>query len=115
MEFTALMERVSRGIEIAGAVAIVGGLVWSLVAAAFTWREQDGPAAYVKARSTMGRGILLGLEILVAGDIIRTVAVEPTLQNVLVLALIVLIRTFLSFSLEIEIEGTVPWRRARRH
>ncbi|MFM8893879.1 MAG: DUF1622 domain-containing protein, partial [Actinomycetales bacterium] len=54
----------------------------------------------------------LGLEILVAGDLIRTVAVAPTLDNVLVLGLIVLIRTFLSFSLEIEIEGVPPWRRA---
>ena len=55
--------------------------------------------------------ILLGLEILVAGDLIRTVAVAPTLDNVIVLGLIVLIRTFLSFSLEIEIEGVPPWRR----
>ena len=57
------------------------------------------------------RSILLSLEILVAADLIRTVAVQPTLQNVLVLGLIILIRTFLSFSLEIEIEGVAPWRR----
>ncbi len=64
-------------------------------------------------RSYFGRSILLGLEILVAADLIRTVAVEPTLNNVLGLGLIVLIRTFLSFSLEIEIDGIVPWRRWR--
>jgi uncharacterized membrane protein len=63
-------------------------------------------------RQTFGGVILLGLEILVAGDLIRTVAVEPTLENVVVLGLIVLIRTFLSFSLEIEINGVPPWRRA---
>ena len=63
-------------------------------------------------RQAFGGVILLGLEILVAGDLIRTVAVEPTLENVVVLGLIVLIRTFLSFSLEIEINGVPPWRRA---
>ena len=59
-----------------------------------------------------GRSILLGLEFLVAADIIRTVALQPSLQNVAVLGLIVLIRTFLSFSLEVEIDGRWPWRRA---
>ena len=61
---------------------------------------------------SLGRSILLGLEFLVAADIIRTVAVQPSLQNVAVLGLIVLIRTFLSFSLEVEIDGRWPWRRA---
>jgi uncharacterized membrane protein len=64
-----------------------------------------------RARTAPGHRILLGLEFLVAADIIRTVAVEPSLENVLVLGLIVLIRTFLSFSLEVEIDGTLPWRR----
>jgi hypothetical protein len=59
-----------------------------------------------------GRSILLGLEFLVAADIIRTVAVQPSLENVTVLGLIVLIRTFLSFSLEVEIDGRWPWRRS---
>jgi uncharacterized membrane protein len=63
-------------------------------------------------RTVFGRSILLGLEFLVAADIIRTVAVEPSLENVAVLGLIVLIRTLLSFSLEVEIDGTWPWRRA---
>ena len=63
-------------------------------------------------RQFFGGVLLLGLEVLVAGDLIRTVAVAPTLDNVLVLGIIVLIRTFLSFSLEIEIEGVPPWRKA---
>lgn len=72
----------------------------------------DREAAFHALRSNLGRAILLGLELLVAADIINTVAVEPTVQSVLVLAGIVIIRTFLSFSLEIEIEGKLPWRRA---
>jgi len=65
-------------------------------------------------RSNLGRAILLGLEFLVAADIINTVAIEPTLDSVLVLGGIVIIRTFLSFSLEVEIEGRWPWQRAKQ-
>jgi uncharacterized membrane protein len=68
--------------------------------------------AYRRYRADLGRGILLGLELLVAADIIGTVAVTPTLQSLAVLGLIVLIRTFLSFSLEVEIEGRWPWQAA---
>ena len=63
-------------------------------------------------RNSFGNVILLGLEILVAADLVRTVAVAPTVENVVILGVIVLIRTLLSFSLEIEIEGVAPWRRA---
>ena len=66
---------------------------------------------YRTYRQNLGRASLLGLEFLIAGDIIRTVVVAPTLQNVLVLGLIVLIRTFLSLSLQLEIEGKLPWFR----
>jgi uncharacterized membrane protein len=66
---------------------------------------------YSSYRQDIGRAILLGLEFLIAGDIIRTVVVAPTIQNVVVLGLIVLIRTFLSLSLQLEIEGRLPWRR----
>ena len=69
-------------------------------------------SAYLVLRQAFGGTLLLGLEVLVAADLIRTVAVAPTLQNVYVLGLIVVIRTFLSFSLETEIEGVWPWRRA---
>jgi uncharacterized membrane protein len=71
---------------------------------------QENP--YRLFRQNMGRAILLGLEFLVAGDIIRTVVVAPTYDNVVVLGLIVLIRTFLSFSLQLEVEGHLPWKRA---
>src|SRR5437588_12926430 len=69
---------------------------------------------YSLYRQDVGRAILLGLEFLIAGDIIRTVVVAPTLQNVVVLGLIVLIRTFLSLSLQLEIEGKLPWQREAR-
>lgn len=69
--------------------------------------------AYRELRQSVGRGILLGLELLVAGDIIRTVAIEPTFNSVAVLAVIVLVRTFLSFSLEVELTGRWPWGRDR--
>ena len=72
----------------------------------------DGTGNYYSLyRQDVGRAILLGLEFLIAGDIIRTVVVAPTLQNVIVLGMIVLIRTFLSLSLQLEIEGKLPWRR----
>jgi uncharacterized membrane protein len=65
-------------------------------------------------RNRLGRAIILGLELLVAADILRTISTEPTLQQVLVLGVVVLIRTFLSFSLEIELEGRWPWQGGRR-
>ncbi|MFM7145638.1 MAG: DUF1622 domain-containing protein [Actinomycetales bacterium] len=108
-----LMLTVAQGFELVAAAVLVIGLPFSAVVAvrAFT-RARSGQAAYRAMRQAFGGVLLLGLEILVAGDLIRTVAVAPTLDNVLVLGLIVLIRTFLSFSLEIEIEGVPPWRRA---
>src|SRR5687768_10485456 len=73
-------------------------------------RRGDTNAEYHLFRQRLGRAILLGLEILVAGDILRTVALEPTMESVTVLGLIVLIRTFLSFTLQLEIEGRWPWQ-----
>jgi len=66
---------------------------------------------YKMYRRTFGRSILMGLEFLVAGDIIRTVAVKPTFTSVGVLAILILIRSFLSFSMELEIEGHLPWKK----
>lgn len=111
--FTALMNHVAQGFEGLGAAILVAGVVWSVVLAAVVWRR-SGQAAqgYLALRRAFGAALLLGIEVLVAADLIRTVAVAPTVSNVLVLGLIVLIRTFLSFSLETEIEGVVPWRRA---
>ena len=96
-------------IEVFGVFIIVVGIAWSTLLCV-DWRNHPRPYDAYKIR--IGRSLLLGLEILVAADLVRTVAVEPTLENVAILGLIVLIRTFLSFSLEIEIEGVPPWRRA---
>src|SRR5215204_4513721 len=113
MDFAETMEQVARGVEVVGIATLVLGLVLALVQAARVLiAGQDAEVAYRVVRTVFGRSILLGLEFLVAADIIRTVAVDPSLQNVGVLGLIVLIRTFLSFSLEVEIDGTWPWRRA---
>jgi uncharacterized membrane protein len=111
--FTGAMEHVAQAFEALGALILVVGVAWSLWLALATWRRTRRLAgAYAEMRRAFGRTILLGLEVLVAADLIRTVAVSPTLDNVVSLGLIVLIRTFLSFSLEIEIEGVPPWRRA---
>lgn len=110
MTFVGLVEVVGKGIDAAGVVVIVlGGLAATAVAGTrLVARDVD---TYRRYRQQLGRSILLGLELLVAADIIRTVAVTPTLTSVAVLAGIVLIRTFLSFSLEVEIDGVPPWRR----
>ena len=111
--FAALMDHVAQGFEALGATILVVGVTWSFVLAAVAARRSGWSAkAYLVLRQAFGGTLLLGLEVLVAADLIRTVAVSPTLDNVLVLGLIVAIRTFLSFSLETEIEGVAPWRRA---
>jgi len=111
--FSETMEHVARAFEAVGALVLVAGLVWSLLYSAMVWhRSASGRQGYLTLRESFGGVLLLGLEILVAADLVQTVAVEPTLENVSVLGLVVVIRTVLSFSLEIEIEGVAPWRRA---
>ncbi len=97
--------------EGAGVAVMVFGALFALVLVV-TRRGRGREGAYRRFRQDMGRAILLGLELLVAADIIRTVAVTPTFESVGVLALIVLIRTFLSWSLELEITGRWPWQKA---
>ena len=100
-------------LELAGAGIIVGGvLISSLLFVLAGRRDGDWREAYTRYRANLGRGILLGLELLVGADIISTITAPLTLETVGLLGLIVLIRTFLSFSLETEIEGCWPWRRA---
>jgi len=112
MTFAEVMDRVAQGFEGLGVLVLVVGAVWSLVIGGIEWRRsQDARKTYAHVRQTLGGSLLLGLEILVAADLVRTIAVAPTLDNVLILGLIVLIRTFLSFSLEIEMTGIAPWRR----
>ena len=103
----------TRTVEIVGTAIIVTGAFGALAIFLFGMVAQRvSRDALVSAfRSSLGRSILLGLEFLVAADIINTVAIEPTIQSLLVLAGIVLIRTFLSFSLEVEIDGRWPWQR----
>ena len=111
--FTELMDHIAQGFEVLGAAILVVGVIWSFVLAVMAVRRSGWSAkAYLVLRQAFGGTLLLGLEILVAADLIRTIAVAPTLNNVLQLGLIVVIRTFLSFSLETEIEGVAPWRRA---
>lgn len=96
---------IGTGIELSGVMVILLGALWAAV------RVLRDEKKYDNFRMNLGRSILLGLELLVAGDIINTVAVEPTMDSVLLLGLIVFIRTFLSFSLSIELEGKLPWRK----
>jgi uncharacterized membrane protein len=111
MDYEHLIVGSARVVELAGvAVLLLGAL---LAAATFVWRLTQHAGldrAYHALRADLGRAILLGLELLVIADIIGTVAVEPTLQNLTVLALIVVIRTFLSFTLELEVSGRWPWQ-----
>ena len=106
--FKEVVEGVGLVIDAAGVLAIVLGLLVAAVRFAVSGHREA--AGYRRFRQDLGRGILLGLEFLVAADIIRTVAVTPTLQGVLVLGLIVLIRTFLSMALQVELEGRWPWQ-----
>ena len=109
--FSETMHVITRALEAAGVFVIVSGTVFAAVRFLRRHSQQD---VYHELRSTIGRSILLGLELLVAADIINTVAIEPSLESLAVLAGIVLIRTFLSFSLEVEIEGRWPWQRHMR-
>ena len=111
--FTTSIELVAVAFEFVGVAIVVIGFLAALVRAAVVWRTGGAAEAYEAIRSTFGRSILLGLEVLVAGDIIRTVALQPTLGNLLVLGLLVMIRTFLAWSLEVEIDGRWPWQRAQ--
>ena len=112
--FGDLARGIVRAVEIAGIAAIVvGGLIATWAFARTVQRGLPFAGAYDTYRSQLGRAILLGLELLVAADIIGTVAVNPSVGGVAALGLIVLIRTFLSFSLDIEISGHWPWEGSR--
>lgn len=113
MDEAAWVHLVTRVVEIVGTAIIVigsfGALASFLVGLTRATSQRD--ALVSRFRSILGQSILLGLEFLVAADIINTVAIEPTIRSLIVLAGIVLIRTFLSFSLEVEIEGRWPWQK----
>jgi uncharacterized membrane protein len=105
-----IIHAITGVVEVAGIAVILAGAVVAAWLFARDLRRAGAGRAYKSLRSNLGRSILLGLELLVAADIIDTVAIEPTLESLAVLAGIVLIRTFLSFSLEVEIEGRWPWQ-----
>jgi uncharacterized membrane protein len=108
--FRTFTDGATRAIELAGVLVIIIGMLLACVQ--YVRAAHDGSKAYHDLRARLGRAILLGLEFLVAADIINSVAIEPSLQSLAVLAGIVIIRTFLSFSLEVEIQGRWPWSRS---
>ncbi len=115
MNFKDVIETVGKSVDAVGVAVVVLGIL--AATAVFVshlrgdWSKDD---AYKGYRQGIGKAILLGLELLVAADIIRTVAVSPTFKSAGVLAIIVLIRTFLSLSLEVELEGRLPWQQRTR-
>ena len=106
----------TTAVESVGTAIIVVGAFGSLAVFLVGMARRSAPRSALVSdfRSSLGRSILLGLEFLVAADIINTVAIEPTVRSLIVLAGIVLIRTFLSFSLEVEIDGRWPWQKSGR-
>jgi uncharacterized membrane protein len=111
MQIKEYVELAGDATEVLGVSLIAGGLIVASARLALP-SHASNIGRYQRYRHDLGRAILLGLEVLVAADIIRTVAFTPTMDSVLILALIVSIRTFLSWSLALELEGRWPWQRA---
>lgn len=111
MSFEAWMEDVVRGFEVVGVTILVIGSLVSLGRYLLAMARGERGGAYARVRRGVGRAVLLGLEVLIIADIVLTITVEATVQSALTLGILVLVRTFLSFSLEIELEGAAPWRR----
>ncbi len=115
MSYEHVISSVVKVVEAAGsAIMVLGGLGALLVFASRVLRTERAQGAYDELRRNLGRSILLGLEVLIVADIVRTIIVDPTLQSVAVLGVIVTIRIALSFSLEVEIDGVWPWNRWQR-
>lgn len=106
-------EDVTKAFEVLGVLAMVVGFLFAFAVTILTWwRSKNGARAYKTLRNSLGGAILLGLELLVAADIVKTVTSAPSLTDASVLGMIVLIRTVLSFTIEIEMDGVPPWRKA---
>ena len=114
MSFENIVSISGYAIEAVGVVVIVLGIVSASYHFVMSRRGKPEAESYHEYRQRLGRSIILGLEFLIAGDIIRTVVVADTLANVAVLGLIILIRTFLSMTLHLEVEGRWPWERSAR-
>ena len=113
MHFEDWMELAVKAFEVTGVGILALGSLAALLGAVKAVARGERRSAYEGARRHVGQAILLGLEVLIIADVVQTVTIDATLESTLSLALIVVIRTFLSFSLEIELEGVVPWRKAR--
>jgi len=110
MSFTEVISIAGYAIEALGVLVVVIGSCISSIVFVRTFRSLPENAAYTVYRRQLGRSIILGLEFLIAGDIIRTVVVADTLENVAILGLIIIIRSFLSVTLHLEVEGRWPWQ-----
>ena len=116
MDIKHTIELIGSAFELAGVAVLVIGSVLAFVRSIVSlFRLRNGPVAYRHLRLYLGRSIVVGLELLIAADIVRSVAIDPTFTSIGVLGLIVLVRTFLSWSLEVEINGEWPWQRSRLH
>lgn len=113
MDFKDIISVAGYGIEAVGVLVIIAGSVAASLRFLAHYRQQAEGVAYRDYRRQLGRSIILGLEFLIAGDIIRTVVVADTLSNIAVLGLIILIRSFLSVTLFLEVEGRWPWQQPR--
>ena len=113
MDCKELISVAGYGIETIGVLIIVADSAASSFRFLLQFRKEPEGFAYRIYRRQLGRSIILGLEFLIAGDIIRTVVVEDTLKNITILGLIILIRTFLSFTLHLEVEGHWPWKQVK--
>jgi uncharacterized membrane protein len=112
MELPTIAEGLGEVVDFVGVIVIVGGVIFATVSFLSTaLKIEDSQKQYRIFRNNLGRAILLGLELLVAGDIIKSVGAVPTFEKVLILGLIVLIRSFLGVTFEMEVEGRWPWQR----
>lgn len=114
MTFETFAEFIAKALELAGILVLMVGIVWTGIRYLRHIREATSTSGYERVRRSIGRSILLGLELLVAADIVHTVATPPTFESLGVLGLLILIRTFLSIEMEMEIDGHWPWQRAKQ-
>ncbi len=112
MNFHAAMEVVVLVFEVAGVAIFAIGTAAAGVRATLRWLRGDRARNFELVRRDIGRSILLGLEVLIIADIVYTIIVDLSLESAITLSIIVLVRTFLSFSLEVELEGALPWKFA---
>ena len=114
MTYDEVIEHVVQVVEAVGCAVMVLGGVWAFARFFAALAQRRVGDSYAELRRNLGRVILLGLEILIIADIVKTITIDSTLESALILGIIVAVRTFLSFSIEIELEGVPPWRRRDR-